>query len=218
MWDDVQKQPAFEMEFKSQVLGVRLRRDLYVIEVKNGGLIMVGLLRCWLDGFMFIAFITRHINSTPSKQPTTNAVPSHTPRQHTQLTVHRIMCPLPLPYSIPISLPWPFTRPHPTRRSNPHPIHPQPPPKPPHKHLPHHRTRKQPSLSFPKPLRHSPLFRLHPRYPPSHLGHPFLRLSPRTPSWRRPCRHPLHSFFSSLPASLCVVRVPARGYVGCDQR
>jgi WD repeat-containing protein 45 len=29
MWDDVQKRPAFEMEFKSQVLSVRLRRDLY---------------------------------------------------------------------------------------------------------------------------------------------------------------------------------------------
>ena len=29
MWDDVQKKPAFEMEFKSTVLGVRLRRDLY---------------------------------------------------------------------------------------------------------------------------------------------------------------------------------------------
>jgi hypothetical protein len=30
MWDDVQKRPAFEMEFKSQVLAVRLRRDLYL--------------------------------------------------------------------------------------------------------------------------------------------------------------------------------------------
>jgi hypothetical protein len=31
MWDDVQKGPAFEMEFKSQVLSVRLRRDLFVL-------------------------------------------------------------------------------------------------------------------------------------------------------------------------------------------
>jgi hypothetical protein len=29
MWDDVLKKPAFEMEFKSQVLSVRLRRDVY---------------------------------------------------------------------------------------------------------------------------------------------------------------------------------------------
>jgi hypothetical protein len=36
MWDDVQKKPAFEMEFKSTVLGVRLRRDLYPdLEVKK---------------------------------------------------------------------------------------------------------------------------------------------------------------------------------------
>jgi len=33
MWDDVEKRPAFEMEFKSQVLAVRLRRDLSSLRV-----------------------------------------------------------------------------------------------------------------------------------------------------------------------------------------
>src|SRR5277367_6459293 len=83
--------------------------EICTSQVYVGGL-MVGLLQCWLDGYMFIGFIILRINFTPLKQPTTIEVPSlpHSPALsplRTVLTICRIMCSFPLPRTVIVSLP-----------------------------------------------------------------------------------------------------------------